>query len=223
MKNFLRSAFDRSVCLKDTLQENFRVYKALMEIPREEREMLPDGEIVSLTEGEANFARGIFGSEINTNIVRKILLLMESSRRAAAGVWGRRAIIFYGTENYSKDFTKEGDLWKVGVFAHELTHIWQNQTNMKYTAEDRSMRDYDYKLYLSVPFTAYHVEQQASIIKDYAQRFLMESAGPTGHSLNKRSENDIFLQRVVESRFPEAAKLRQAVEEQKIQRQALTL
>lgn len=207
MKGFLKDKFDRVARFKAEVQESFRLYTALLEVPRELRNMLPEGEIVPLTKGEADFAHGIFGDEINTDIIRKILLLMKSQDGTAAAVAGTRAIMFYEPENYSDDFSKEEYPWKVEVFAHELTHIWQHQNGLKYTPKGFKSNFYNYDLNSSSLFTEYYNEQQASIVQEYALRFLMSDM----MDLNCLND-DVLLQKIVEDQFPQARITRLAVE-----------
>ena len=214
MKGFLKDKFDRVAHLKTRMRENFRDYAALLEMPREERIKLPDGEIAPLTEGEVSFARGIFGEEINTDIVRKIFLLMKSPRKSSAAVLGTRAIIFYEMENYSFDFSGEKNAWKLGMFAHELTHIWQKQVQFRNT-KDLTM-SYEYTLNGQNKFEDYSIEQQASIIGEYSSNYLMLDAqgkyAPERIHIVHTCMIDEWLQRIVEDQFPQARITRLAVE-----------
>ena len=128
------------------------------------------GTSAPLTGGEAALARGFFGAELNPGIVRKNYTFSHA-HRAAASVSDSANIVFYGAEFHSRDYSREKDLVKFETFMHEMTHIWQNQTQWRMT-NGLCERQHYYILNENLTFADYCHERQASIAGDYARRFL---------------------------------------------------
>ena len=111
---------------------------------------------------------------------------------------------------HSADYAKDPNVTNFGIFAHEMTHLWQYQ---KVGVKNMPMCNvYYYQLDNSHGFFDYCVEQQAAIIEDYARRFLH----PAHRSarLYNTPANDILLQNVVEAVFPQARESRLAYNDQ---------
>lgn len=103
-----------------------------------------------------------------------------------------------------------------GTFMHEMTHIWQRTSiTAAFIRTFRRTRKYDYKLTKQSRFSFFGVEQQASIMEDYARRFLYPPGDVPAAHIDTSPENDALLQRVVERKFPAARKARLALAEQK--------
>ena len=129
----------------------------------------------SLTPGETDLARSVFGNAIDYSIVR----LLKGKwwpfhpRNAAMAPMG--AIYFHPHgEVWSDDFSKE-PLGRQAFFVHEMTHVWQAQVGGRFYLP--LMRHpfcrYSYALKPGKPFWRYGLEQQAEIV---AHVFLAEHA-----------------------------------------------
>lgn len=164
-----------------------------------------------LTEGEAALVTSIFGDEIDASKIRKhfkndnhITHLFSSKAGTVLPLISH--IDIFGPYVSSKDYSREGENL-YGFFAHEATHVWQNQ-NWAWTT--KAMRVYEYELKPESKFSDFGGEQQAEIIEAYAQRFL--------HPQGRRDATadtaafDAMLQKVVEDRFPQAQKTRAALD-----------
>ena len=121
----------------------------------------------SLTAGEIEMARSVFGDSIDYSKVR----LVEGKwwplhpRRAAMAPMGNMYFHPDGA-GWSDDFSKES-LSDRGFFIHELTHVWQAQNSGRFYLP--LMRHpfcrYAYRLKPGKPFHRYGVEQQAEIVR----------------------------------------------------------
>lgn len=170
----------------------------------------------ALTQDEATLARRIFGTEIDTDNIR-IYFIDEDKKdiysttdltldtRHGSSV----KISFFGKAYLSDDFAHAG-LEAFFCFIHEMTHVWQAQTNMKATRA-YDPQTYRYALVENYSFTRFSNEQQAAIIEDYARRFLGTSPQPTTYYLNAENlfgqlghdtaETDALLKKTVEKIF----------------------
>ena len=127
----------------------------------------------SLTTGEVEMARSIFGSAIDYGRVR----LIEGKwwrlqpRRSAMAPMGE---IWFHPDGggWSEDFAAE-PLSAQAYFIHEMTHVWQAQKGGRFYL--MLMRHpfcrYDYVLKPGKPFRSYGIEQQAEIVR---HRFLAD-------------------------------------------------
>ena len=127
----------------------------------------------SLTPGEVEMARSIFGDDLDYAGVR----LFEGKwwpfqpRRSAMAPMGD--IWFHpDSGGWSEDFSRE-PLSRQGFFIHELTHVWQAQKGGRFYLP--LMRHpfcrYAYHLKAGKPFDRYGLEQQAEIVR---HRFLAD-------------------------------------------------
>lgn len=155
----------------------------------------------ALTSGETELVRGIFGDSVDTPIVTKYFV--DTDPHCAAVTISRKGIKFCGPQHFSKDYSKEAEV-NFGIFIHEMTHIWQKQTN----SNTRKWRIYDYNLSAQSCFDGYCLEQQAAIVEDYARRFLHPSH--QSRWIKNTPESDLLLQKVVEDKFPQARATRLA-------------
>ena len=122
----------------------------------------------SLTSGEVELARSVFGDAIDYAKVRMIkgkwwLFQPRNAAMAPMGdIWFHPA-----AGGWSEDFSKES-LGRQGFFIHEMTHVWQSQKGGRFFLP--LMRHpfcrYDYELDSGKPFERYGLEQQAEIVKD---------------------------------------------------------
>lgn len=161
-----------------------------------------------LTENEIKLVHGIFGTTVNTAIVKKYFY--PASPLMVSRVPDRRSIQFYGNTCTSADYSLDSDIFKFGAFVHEMTHVWQRQTANK--DELQMCHTYDYTLDAASRFTDFCVEQQAAIVEDYARRFL--HPGHKSFYTTDTPETDLLLRKVVEEQFPAARETRLAYEAQ---------
>ena len=120
----------------------------------------------SLTPGEIELARSVFGDAIDYSRVRlfKGKWWPFHPRNAAMAPMGN---IYFHPEGqvWSDDFSKES-LGRQGFFIHEMTHVWQAQRSGRFYLP--LMRHpfcrYSYELKPGKPFRLYGLEQQAEIV-----------------------------------------------------------
>lgn len=127
----------------------------------------------SLTPGEIEMARSVFGSAIDYSKVRLVQgkWWPFQPKRSAMAPMGN---IYFHPEGggWSEDFSKETPHAQ-GYFIHELTHVWQTQKGGLFYLP--LMRHpfcrYAYQLVPGRPFERYGLEQQAEIVR---HRFLAD-------------------------------------------------
>ena len=132
----------------------------------------------SLTEGEIDLARSMFGDAIDYGRVRII--------RGKWWPFQSKGIVMAPTGNihfhpdsplWSDDFSAER-LSLQGLFIHEMTHVWQAQSRGRFYLP--LMRHpfcrYGYRLVEGRTFGRYGLEQQAEIVR---HRFLAERGTET--------------------------------------------
>lgn len=184
---------------------------------------------VPLTRGEENLARSVFGDEIDYSKLHKNFNKGASNSTtdthdhtdAVASVASTTGIDFWRTRTHSSDYSLEKP-YIYGVFMHEMTHILQFQ---KGTIESKYCKTYPYTLTATSKFDDFCIEQQASIIGDYAMRFLHpEQTTPhrlENYSMFKKATrthdaaSDALLAKTVEARFPQAKITREGAKAQK--------
>jgi hypothetical protein len=131
----------------------------------------------SLTPGEIQMARSVFGSAIDYSKVRLVKgkWWPFHPRRSAMAPMGN---IYFHPDGggWSDDFSKES-LHAQGYFIHELTHVWQTQKGgLFYLPLMRHpFCKYAYQLVSGRPFDRYGLEQQAEIVR---HRFLANLGAP---------------------------------------------
>ncbi len=119
-----------------------------------------------LTAGESALGREIFGDEISCSQARVY--------RRRYWVFQRRGVamapdgnIYFHPADHVDDFSALGINGKAW-FVHELTHVWQYQRGVKVVLCGMFNRNYRYvPLAPGKPFSAYGIEQQATIVADY--------------------------------------------------------
>lgn len=163
----------------------------------------------SLTKGETDLARKIFGNSIDYGAVRLYdrRIFPPPIQAKGRAMAGKNAVSFPG-EAYSPDFSAESDPVRKSVFIHELVHVWQHQNKVLNTYKEfgremlrhkfRYGKAYFYQLEAGKDLTAYNLEQQAGIIQDY---FLLTEEGTSDSYKNRRlnSEKDAALAALYEN------------------------
>ncbi len=115
-----------------------------------------------LTDGEKEIVRAIFGNQFNTDVVW-VHLSPLSYTDVAGAVASSTEVYFYGY-NRSLDYSKE-DTGKLSTFIHEMVHIWQFQTERRYTVVVNDI--YKYKIEAGDRYESFNIEQQAAMMEDY--------------------------------------------------------
>lgn len=191
---------------------------ATLDLPKEPpKESIPR----PLTAEELYYA-GLFGKEIDPKIVElhagptKIFSDGLSVMQVLAQTFNGHQIAFYGKNMLSLDFGKEKHPMVFGTNIHEMVHIWQFQTAGAYTPIGHCQLGHGYHLRTGDKFEDFCTEKQASIVEDYARRFLMpDKAYPSNWYYKEMGfdskENDALLIEIVEQRFPEAKKMREKI------------
>ena len=127
----------------------------------------------SLTPGEVELARSIFGEAIDYQRVELIEGKWWPLHPPGAAMAPMGNIWFHPDGGgWSDDFSKE-PLGRQAYFIHEMTHVWQAQKGGRFYLP--LMRHpfcrYSYVLKSGKPFERYGLEQQAQIV---AHRFLAD-------------------------------------------------
>ena len=121
----------------------------------------------SLTNGEVELARSIFGETIDYSKVRLIKRKWWPFQPKSIVMAPTGHIHFHPHGDlWSEDFSKE-PLGRQGLFIHEMTHVWQAQTRGRFYLP--LMRHpfcrYSYDFRPNRPFGRYGLEQQAEIVR----------------------------------------------------------
>ncbi len=182
---------------------------------------LHEGTPLPLSAGEIKLVKSVFGRKLADADIKKVRkyfepLRIEGKECVVGAVFNRRVVKFYVMGQHDEDYSNAWS-WDFGVFMHEMTHIWQ-RTNIMADVLRRFFirtKQYDYKLTERSRFTFFGKEQQASIMEDYALRFLYPRGPMPARRIAETPENDALLQRVVERKFPAARQARLAVAEQR--------
>lgn len=122
-----------------------------------------------MTKGETDLARHLFGKKLDTSGLR--IVFHDSSGNDPDG---NRQVTVHGRDNFSSDYSRETNSGAYGAFVRRLTRLWQNRTGYAFTNSAFVSRtdERGYPLDASKwKFSDYTVEQQASIMEDYALRF----------------------------------------------------
>lgn len=160
-----------------------------------------------LTQNERRFAEGIFGTAVDLEPVRIHLQNRDCSVWKAT-VDSPRDIHFWGRNDFSGDYAAETYNDHFGAYIHEITHIWQRQSNYQHTNRlfVNEPDPYEYPIDITKwRFEDYGVEQQASIIEDYSRIFLHSEHHARRYRNTEQREQ---LRMLVENRFPAARQTR---------------
>jgi hypothetical protein len=127
----------------------------------------------SLTSGEIDLARSIFGDAIDYRRVSLVRRKWWPFQPPGIVMAPSGNIHFHPKSRlWSEDFSKE-NLSLQGLFIHEMTHVWQAQARGRWYLP--LMRHpfcrYSYRFVEGRPFDRYGLEQQAEIIR---HRFLAQ-------------------------------------------------
>lgn len=196
-----------------------------------------------LTMAEAALAHSIFGRDFALNGVtlyfhdgaskqRFNQLSQKPGHATLAYVNMRDSTSIHITDvSYNvSDYARLDDIgWRTNTFMHEMTHVWQSQQAQQ--AADCEI--YDYTLTPQSRFEDFCSEQQARMVGDYVQRFLLPTApeqlpfalhreslrrmthelGVNARDSNNASTQDALLTRVIERQFPAAAASRLRIQD----------
>jgi len=127
----------------------------------------------SLTPGEIDIARSIFGDAIDYSKVQMVKGKWWPFQPPNAAMAPNGNIYFHPhAGGWSEDFSREA-LGRQGFFIHEMTHVWQAQRGgLLYLPLMRHpFCRYSYELKPGKPFGRYGLEQQAEIVR---HRFLAD-------------------------------------------------
>lgn len=161
-----------------------------------------------LTTGENSLIK-MFGDELDSSVVR--IHAGPHKGNVIGQAFDKKNVAFYGHPYLSEDYSEEFDPLNYGAYVHETTHTWQYQTEWKYT-DGHCPGGYYYELKDSSRLEDFCSESQAAIVEDYARRFIKPSSSPSAWYVSMcgqdTPENDARLIKVVETRFPNARKMR---------------
>ncbi len=124
----------------------------------------------SLTSGEEQMARRVFGDSIDYSRVKLhnheywLTLGFQKDTETVAP----NGNIYFGEDNYREDFSAETPRWKQH-FIHEMAHVWQYQMGYAVlrTRVFRPRMGYEYEFESSKKLCDYNMEQQGDILGDY--------------------------------------------------------
>lgn len=167
-----------------------------------------------LNDNEKDLSHNMFGrDEIDTAIVRKYLSEKEN-RCSNAVTYNERDILFY-KGHHADDFSDKKNPQSLGLFAHEMTHIWQKQNWSLFKQLRKHCGTYNYKLTENSRFSDFCNEQQASMVQDYARFFLAaKPVYPSRLINNDDPQALILLQKMIEEKFPSIVDERRKTEDQ---------
>ncbi len=190
---------------------------------------MPKGTSAPLSDDEIKLFKSVFGRKVADADIKKIRKYMEPSAESAkvgtgraptgstlAAVFNRRVVKFYGAGQHAQDYSVAKAPLNFGAFLHEMTHIWQKtRATASFSRAVFRSKEYSYALTKRSRFSFFGEEQQASIVQDYALRFLYPHGDVPAQWIATTPENDALLQRVVERKFPAAGQARLALAEKK--------
>lgn len=160
-----------------------------------------------LTPAEVKLIHKVFGDQFETENVW-VHLSPTAYKDVAGAVASGREVYFYG-RNRSNDFTQE-DANAQGVFLHEMTHIWQFQTDRRFTVVVNDQ--YEYTIEANSRFEDFNIEQQAAMMEDYLLYCMNKDQKlrwlPQSYTKEQLAERTQFMLNTVEAFFPGARTLR---------------
>ena len=160
-----------------------------------------NGEAQPLTQGEAAFTHAVFGGSVNTGIVRKYLN-RDENKCSNAVVYGDRFMVFY-EQSHAHDYSNPSSPEDMGLFAHEMTHIWQGQNWSLFKQTQKKCSTYNYTLTPDSAFDDFCNEQQAAMVQDYVRYFLTtRPVFPTRLENNDNPNAIQYLADIIEQQFP---------------------
>lgn len=118
-----------------------------------------------LTAAEVALARSVFGTQLQTDVVR-LVACRWVLRGYAISPNGH---VYFRPDDWREDFA-QADLNTQSWLIHELVHVWQVQQGMAVLRRALFDRRYRYQLVQGKPFLSYGIEQQAQIVQDYFVR-----------------------------------------------------
>jgi len=200
LQNFATNPCNAQSLLRNTVERAFPGAK----------EMRHEHQNRHLTDSEKALIYGIFGNQIDHVDQMTIRQRAQCNDDAAATVFGGEKTDFHvWTQQHHEDDYTEGDLFNYGLLVHETVHLWQNQHHNNQTGGNG--REYAYPVDTQKwDFQDYHVEQQGSIIEDYARYFLNHSKDT--RQLPHSQHNLAGLKEIVENQFPTAKLTREYFE-----------
>ncbi|MBI2234016.1 MAG: hypothetical protein HYU57_03285 [Micavibrio aeruginosavorus] len=168
------------------------------------------------TENEKALAAAIFGNKIDMNgitvhFTKEALVNQITGGPLPAELKDGKNIFFYESELFSDDFgAPEARMEARSIYVHELTHIMQFQIGWdKALCKSGENKTYTYSPKPGTTFADYCPEQQATMVQDYADRFLFnEREAPHFMAGKSDPEKVTLLQEIVEAAFPAARETR---------------
>ena len=118
-----------------------------------------------LTPAETKLADSVFGSAINYDYVRinNRKWIFFQPRQTAMSPDGQ--LWFHpGGNLYCSDFC-DANVDEQGLFIHEMTHVWQQQSGINLILRRHPFCRYSYSLKPGWPLQRYGIEQQAEIVR----------------------------------------------------------
>lgn len=131
----------------------------------------------TLTEGEADLAREVFGLELRLDDIRFLPAPWPINRAFVPGRWFGRDWIVWPATALEPDMSR-APLRTQAVLVHELVHVWQAQKGVNLLSGKLKAGDgpgaYAYPLDDRCDWRALNIEQQATMVE---HRFLLSRGG----------------------------------------------
>lgn len=168
------------------------------------------------TENEKALAAAIFGDKIDLrgitiNFTEQALTNQITGGPLPAELKDAKNIFFYESALFSDDYgAPETKTDARSVYVHELTHIMQFQIGWdKALCKSGTDKTYTYSLEPGAAFADYCPEQQATMVQDYAARFLFNETDAS-HFMTEKSDPEkvMLLRDIVEAALPAARETR---------------
>jgi len=121
-----------------------------------------------LTGGEIKMLQAVYGDSIDYDEVRvyhKTFWWLQVRSQFITP----NGNIYAPNRLYRDDYSLDPDLGLCAVFVHDLTHVWQWQNGVTVWLVGMFDRKYTYAFTPGKTFASYGLEQQASIVEDYAR------------------------------------------------------
>lgn len=168
------------------------------------------------TENEKALAAAIFGDKIDLrgitiNFTEQALTNHITGGPLPAELKNAKNIFFYEADLFSDDFgAPEVKMTARSIYVHELTHIMQFQTGWdKAQCKNGENKTYTYSVEPGAVFADYCPEQQATMVQDYADRFLFKpQEAPRFMAGEPSPEKELLLRDIVEAALPAARETR---------------
>lgn len=118
-----------------------------------------------LTTAEVAMAQEVFGSALDTSVVRIFRKRWWPLQPRRVVMAPRGHIYFHPQAPFYRDCLATGTAGQQGLLVHELVHVWQYQQGINLILRRLPFSRYSYSIVPGWPLTRYGLEQQAEIVR----------------------------------------------------------